>query len=204
MKRATAAACCLIAAVAASGPVLGADLSRNYPAPAPFSAFSWAGPYFGANVGYQWGSVANSSADPHGFLGGLQLGYNWQQGQFVFGVETDAQLTGAEDTSAGMKFSNPWFGTTRGRIGFAANNMLFYGTGGLAYGRGRLEIAGSSESHAHFGWTAGAGLEVGFTPNWSAKIEYLFVNLADERYALSGLDHDFASSLLRFGFNFRF
>ena len=58
--------------------------ARSYPAPAPYSAFSWAGPYFGANVGYQWGSVANSGADPHGFLGGLQLGYNWQSGQFVY------------------------------------------------------------------------------------------------------------------------
>lgn len=198
-------AACLVALSIASGPAFGADLSRSYPAPAPFSAFSWAGPYFGANLGYQWGSVANSSADPHGLLGGLQLGYNWQSGQFLFGVETDAQLTGADDTSGGQKFSNPWFGTLRGRAGVAVtDNMLVYGTGGFAYGKGRLEITGSTESHAHFGWTAGAGLEVGLTPNWSAKVEYLFVNLADERYSLTGLDHDFATSLLRFGFNFRF
>ena len=82
--------------------------------------------------------------------------------------------------------------------------MLFYGTGGLAYGSGRIEAIGVSETHSHFGWTAGVGAEVGLTPNWSAKVEYLFVNLADERYALTGLDHDFASNLLRFGFNFRF
>lgn len=202
MKK-TAGYCLFVTALAAT-PVSAADIARSYPAPAPFSAFSWAGPYFGANVGYQWGSVANSSADPNGFLGGLQLGYNWQSGQFLFGLETDVQLTGADDSSAGLKFSNPWFGTLRGRAGVAVNNMLFYGTGGLAYGKGRLETGGFSETHSHFGWTAGAGLEVGFTPNWSAKVEYLFVNLADERYALTGLDHDFASSLLRFGFNFRF
>ncbi len=195
---------CLIVAALAAAPAHAADMSRSYPAPAPYSAFSWAGPYFGANVGYQWGSVANSSADPHGFLGGLQLGYNWRSSNIVYGVETDAQLTGADDTSAGTKFSNPWFGTTRGRLGVAVNNMLFYGTGGLAYGGGKAAFGGVSESHSHFGWTIGAGAEVGLTPNWSAKVEYLFVNLADERYALTGLDHDFANSLLRFGFNFRF
>ena len=195
---------CLIAAALAAAPAYAADMSRSYPAPAPYSAFSWAGVYLGANVGYQWGSVANSGADPNGFLGGLQLGYNWQSGYIVYGVETDAQLTGADDTSAGVKFSNPWFGTTRGRLGVAVNNMLFYGTGGLAYGGGRAEWRGISETHSHFGWTVGAGAEVGLTPNWSAKVEYLFVNLADERYALTGLDHDFANSLLRFGFNFRF
>ena len=195
---------CLTAFALASAPATAADIARSYPAPAPYSAFSWAGLYLGANVGYQWGSVANSSADPHGFLGGLQLGYNWQSGYIVYGVETDAQLTGADDTSAGIKFSNPWFGTTRGRVGVAVNNMLFYGTGGLAYGGSKAELNGASESHSHFGWTVGAGAEVGLTQNWSAKVEYLFVNLADERYALTGLDHDFANNLLRFGFNFRF
>lgn len=194
----------VVAAAVGCAPASAADIARSYPAPAPYSAFSWAGAYFGANVGYQWGSVANSGADPHGFLGGLQLGYNWQNGNVVYGLETDAQLTGANDTSAGVKFSNPWFGTTRGRVGLAVNNMLFYGTGGLAYGGSRAEFGGVSETHSHFGWTVGAGVEVGFTPNWSAKVEYLFVNLADERYALTGLDHDFANSLLRFGFNFRF
>jgi outer membrane immunogenic protein len=195
---------CMIAAACAAQPAGAADIARSYPVPAPYSAFSWAGPYFGGNLGYQWGSVVNSGADPNGFIGGLQFGYNWQNGNVVYGLETDAQLTGVDDTSAGLKFSVPWFGTLRGRAGVAVNNMLFYGTGGLAYGGTRIEGAGLTESHSHFGWTAGVGMEVGMTPNWSAKVEYLFVNLADERYALTGLDHDFAASLLRFGFNFRF
>ena len=198
------AAGCLVAVALSASQAQAADLGRSYTVPAPYSAFSWAGPYFGANLGYQWGTVMNSGADPNGFVGGLQGGYNWQSGQFLFGIETDAQITDADDTSGGGKFSVPWFGTLRGRAGVSVNNMLFYGTGGLAYGTGRLETAGLSETHAHFGWTAGAGVEVGLTPNWSAKVEYLFVNLNDERYALTGLDHDFASSLLRFGFNFRF
>ena len=196
--------CSTIAAAMATLPALAADFPRSYPAPAPYTAFSWAGTNFGANLGYQWGSVANAGADPNGFVGGLQLGYNWQTGQFVFGAETDAQLTGADDSWGALKYSIPWFGTLRGRAGFAVNNMLFYGTGGLAYGSGRIEAVGATETHSHFGWTAGVGMEVGLAPNWSAKAEYLFINLADEHYALSGLDHDFASNLFRFGFNFRF
>jgi outer membrane immunogenic protein len=82
--------------------------------------------------------------------------------------------------------------------------MLIYGTGGLAYGGGEVEALGISETHTHFGWTLGLGAEVGLTQNWSAKVEYLFVDLRDEHYGLTGLDHDFESSLLRFGLNYRF
>jgi outer membrane immunogenic protein len=184
-------------------PAAAADLSRGF-APAPYSAFSWAGPYIGANLGGQWGSAGNSGADPYGFMGGIQVGYNWQTGQFVYGVETDLNFSGADDTFAGRTFSNPWFGTVRARAGVSVNNIFFYGTGGLAYGRGEIESLGISETHTHFGWTLGVGAEVGLTPNWSVKAEYLFIDLRDERYGLTGLDHDFESSLLRFGFNYRF
>ena len=60
--------------------------------------------------------------------------YNWQSGQFVYGVEADLQASGADDTFAAYKFSNPWFGTVRGRVGYAFNNILLYGTLGLAFG----------------------------------------------------------------------
>ncbi|HWM46526.1 MAG TPA: outer membrane protein [Xanthobacteraceae bacterium] len=193
----------LLAASVSAASASAADLSRGYLAPAPYSAFSWAGAYVGANLGYQFTTVHNSGADPHGFMGGAQLGYNWQNDQFVYGVEGDLQFSNADGTAGGAKFLNPWFGTVRGRAGFAMNNILLYGTGGLAFGEGKVE-AGGSESHSHFGWTAGAGAEVALAPHWSARVEYLFVNLTDERYALTGLEHDFESSLLRFGFNYRF
>ena len=64
----------------------------------------------------------------------MQAGYNGQFGQFVFGGETDLQVSDADDTFAPWKFSNPWFGTLRARAGFAMSNVLFYGTVGLAYG----------------------------------------------------------------------
>lgn len=185
-------------------PAAAADLSRSYTAPAPYSAFSWAGLYLGANLGYQFGTVHNSGADPHGFTGGLQAGYNWQTGQFVYGLEADIQFSNADDTWGANRFANPWYGTVRGRAGWAMNNMLFYGTGGLAYGSGKLEAPFGTETHSHFGWTVGAGAEVALARNWSAKVEYLFINLTDERYTFTGREHDFESSLLRFGFNYRF
>ena len=98
------------------------------------AATSWQGPYVGANLGYQWGGVSNNAASPSGIAGGVQAGYNVQFGQFVFGGETDLQLSSADDTFAPWKFSNPWFGTLRARAGFAMSNVLFYGTVGLAYG----------------------------------------------------------------------
>jgi outer membrane immunogenic protein len=198
-----------VAAVVTAGPALGADYyqrSRDNPqlAAAPFSAQNWNGAYVGVNLGYQFGKTTNWNADPAGFAGGLQAGYNWQNGQWVFGGETDLQISGADDTFAGYKFSNPWFGTTRGRAGFAFSNVLAYLTAGVAYGGGRAEFGGVSQSRTHFGWTLGLGLEVAFTPNWSAKAEYLYVDLSDRTYGLTGLDHGFESSLLRFGVNYRF
>ncbi len=81
----------------------------------PLNIYSWAGPYLGANLGYAWGSVDHNPTKPSGFAGGAQAGYNWQTGPWVFGVEGDIQATAAEDTFAPWKFSNPWFGTVRGR-----------------------------------------------------------------------------------------
>jgi outer membrane immunogenic protein len=175
-----------------------------YTAPAPVGAYSWAGPYIGANIGYQWGTTTNNPTKPSGILGGLQGGYNWQSGQFVFGGELDIQLSAANDTFAPWKFSNPWFGTARVRAGLALNNILFYATLGLALGGIRVETAGLSQSRTHAGWTAGAGMEVGLTRNWSAKVEYLYIDLADRGYSLTGVNNGLESHLLRFGVNYRF
>src|SRR5947209_9585768 len=123
---------------------------------------SWAGPYLGGNLGYAWGSVDNNPTKPSCFDGGVQAGYNWQQnGPWVFGIEGDIQASGAEQTFAPWKFSNPWFGTLRGRAGYALNNVLFYGTGGLAFGELRATTFGLSESNTNLGWTLGLGAEMG-------------------------------------------
>ena len=139
-----------VTAIAASaGAAFAADLPRGpipyYSAPAP-GQFNWSGPYAGLNAGYEWGKVTNSSINPSGFAGGGQAGYNWQSSQFVFGGETDIQFSGADDTFAPYKFSNPWFGTLRGRAGIALDNILLYATGGLAYGDLKAEQFGLSET----------------------------------------------------------
>jgi outer membrane immunogenic protein len=186
-----------------------ADIRRSapqpyYTAPAPVAAYSWSGPYLGGNIGYQWGYTTNNPTSPGGVAGGIQAGYNWQTGQFVFGGEADIQLSAAEDTFAPWKFANPWFGTARARAGVALNNILLFGTLGFAFGRGELDSAGISETKTHTGWTAGGGMEVGFTRNWSAKVEYLYVDLAERGYVLTGVGNGFESHLLRFGVNYRF
>jgi outer membrane immunogenic protein len=170
----------------------------------PLNAYSWAGPYLGANLGYAWGSVDNNLTKPSGFLGGVTAGYNWQSGPLVFGVEGDLEATGADDTFAPWKFSNPWFGTVRGRLGYAVNNILFYGTGGLAFGELRAETFGLSESHTTAGWTAGVGAEFGLAPNWTAKIEYLYVDLADANFSLTGMSNGYQFGLVRAGVNYHF
>ena len=170
----------------------------------PLNAYSWAGPYLGGNLGYAWGSVDNNPTKPSGFAGGVQAGYNFQTGPWVFGIEGDIQASGAEQTFAPWKFSNPWFGTLRGRAGYALNNILFYGTGGLAYGGGKVDVGPLSESHSAFGWTAGGGLEVGLTRRWTVKAEYLHVDLGAENYTLTGMSHEITANVLRFGANFRF
>jgi outer membrane immunogenic protein len=197
-----------LALVAAIGPTRAADMQPGYPrpyaAPAPaYAVYNWMGPYIGANVGYQWGSVTHDPADPAGGAIGGQIGYNWQNGQFVFGVETDLQWANADDVVFPQKFSNSWFGTARGRVGYAMNNILAYGTGGFAYGNLKLETAGLTETLSHYGWTLGVGMEVGLTPNWTAKVEYLYFDLTDKTY-FTGVAHGLESSVLRAGVNYRF
>ncbi len=198
----------LIAATAlTTTAALSADLPRGavpYYSTTQPAGYNWAGWYAGVNGGYEWGRVYGSLANITGFAGGLQGGYNWQYGQFVFGGETDLQLSGADDTFAPWKFSNPWFGTTRARAGVAMNNILFFGTLGLAYGDVKAENLGANETHTSLGWTGGAGMEVGFNRNWSAKVEYLYMDLGNRSYALTGNDLDLRASILRFGVNYHF
>jgi outer membrane immunogenic protein len=195
----------MAAALMAASSAKAADLPSGigYSAPSATLAYSWMGPYLGINIGYEWGSMSNNPTRPRGVAGGFQGGYNWQSGQFVFGAETDFQFSGADDVVAPWKFYNPWFGTLRARIGYAANNILFYGTGGLAYGSVKVDAFGLSESKTSAGWTVGGGIEMGLTPNWSTKVEYLYLSLS-ERARFIGTTNGLSASLLRIGVNYRF
>ncbi len=202
----------MVVLVPAAAPA--ADL--NYPvphpayAPPPVAPPSWTGFYVGANIGdgmarahsdFSAGGVAFASADTDlwGPAGGLQAGYNWQSGAFVLGVETDFQwsdLKGsisaqcalcAPATNASYEHNVTWFGTARGRAGYAAGGWLAYVTGGYAYGRvgfnGTATGGGLAATLAsnvmQSGWTVGAGTELALSPHWSAKLEYLYVDLGN-------------------------
>ena len=198
-------------ALSAAGLTTSARAADFYGSGAPltvndtlYRSDSWARPYLGVNLGYAWGSVANNPAKPSGFVGGVQAGYNWQSGSFVFGLEGDIQATAAEETFAPWKFSNPWFGTVRGRAGYAFNNVMFFGTGGLAFGELRATTFGLTESHTNAGWTLGAGAEMGLDRNWSAKIEYLYVDLANSNFVITGASNGYRFGLIRAGVNYRF
>lgn len=167
----------------------------------------WLGPYVGANIGFQ-GSSSNGGLSPSGFTGGIQAGYNWQNGQWVYGVEADFNLSNANARFADYQFSNPWFGTLRGRAGYVVNNAVFvYGTAGLAFGVSTVERGGLSDTSGHAGWTIGAGAEfalapVGFGPNWSAKVEYLYLGLSQG--AVLPIPSSFPSNVVRVGVNYHF
>jgi outer membrane immunogenic protein len=175
-----------------------------YTVPSPLGAYSWAGPYLGATAGYEWGAVSNNPNRPAGIAGGVEGGYNWQNGALVLGGETDISLSSADDTFAPWQFSNPWFGTLRGRAGLAMGNVLLFGTAGLAYGELHGNTASLTESHVNVGFVGGAGVEVGFAPHWSAKAEWLYLDLMGSNYALTGTSNGLATNLLRLGVNYRF
>jgi outer membrane immunogenic protein len=168
----------------------------------------WLGPYIGANAGAQWTSnVGGLSAS--GFTGGIQGGYNWQSGSFVYGVEADFNLSSASGTFADYQFSNPWFGTVRGRAGYAINNLFLYGTAGLALGISTVSHDGLSDTSAHAGWTIGAGVEfglapLGLSPNWSAKVEYLYLGLSQGDALPASASSNSGSNVVRVGVNYHF
>ena len=198
----------LALAFAGTASARAADLGYGSRAPytvnQPLNAYSWAGPYLGGTLGYEWGTVSRNPTKPSGFVGGVTAGYNFQSGPWVFGIEGDIQATGADDTFAPWKFSNPWFGTVRGRAGYAFSNILVYGTAGLAFGELRGQTFGLTETHTNAGWTAGLGAEVGFAPHWSAKIEYLYVDLSDSAFAITGVSNGYRSNMIRAGVNYHF
>jgi len=201
----TVLAAALVALALLSDAAVAAD-NFPYGAVARPGGYMWQGPYVGGNLGYQWSGINNNPASPNGIAGGVQAGYNVQYGQFVFGGETDLQVTGANDTFAPWKFSNPWFGTLRARAGLAISSVLFYGTAGLAYGTLNMKntLTSVSESHTSTGWAGGVGVEAALTGNWSARAEYLYVDLSSSSFVLDGNSHGIQSNLLRVGGNYRF
>ena len=138
------------------------------------------------------------------FTGGGELGYNWQFNSWVLGAEADFNFTDFNDSShrhrdiagigtvdSDLSLKADWFGTLRGRLGFAVDNWLIYGTGGAAYGnvnaQGKITLDNGdffkgSESSTNWGWTAGGGAEFAFDQNWIVGAEVLYVNLGSSDF----------------------
>jgi outer membrane immunogenic protein len=164
-------------------------------APAVSSGFNWSGFYLGLNAGYLWGETTLQEQlmftgppafDRDGFIGGGQMGYNFQTGPWVLGVEADIQYSDASGSTNAAPCPPTcnadlnWFGTVRGRAGYAFDHLLVYATGGWAYGGIEQSAPGvgySSSETLTGGWTAGGGFEFGFASNWTAKVEYLYMDL---------------------------
>lgn len=188
-----------------------ADLPRKAPAYVAPIGYNWTGFYVGINGGYGW-----SGDDADGFVGGGQIGYNWQAAgsPFVFGLEADIQGADMDSsaTAGGVTATARInaFGTVRGRIGYAWDRAMLYATGGWAYTRTSLSLTGPggsiSDSDWSSGYTIGGGLEWALWDRWSVKGEYLYVNTQDVSLTLGGVtvngDYDF--SVIRAGLNYRF
>lgn len=225
MQRFTLSACAGLLALAMAGPSLAADLPRPaYKAPFYSAPFSWSGFYVGLNGGYGWG---NSSWDSPtlgntgnfkttGYLIGATLGYNLQTGNWVWGIETDwdySTIKGSDTANCGVpgcETRNTWLGTGRGRIGYAWDRWLPYFTGGVAFGNIKMTTpALTTESKTKLGWTLGAGVEYAFMGSWSAKLEYLFVDLGKAACSAAtcgaaDVDVKFNTNIIRAGLNYRF
>jgi outer membrane immunogenic protein len=200
-----------------------ADLPRpQYKAPeyvAP--AFSWTGFYVGLNTGYGWGNTdwtrpaGSFQAAPKGWMAGGTIGYNYQWSAFVLGIEGDIdymQLKGTVDSAicTGCTFKDTWLGTLRARGGYSFDRWLPYLTGGAAYGNAYVSGPGGSATGTKQGWTAGAGVEYAFSGPWTAKLEYLYVDLGSTTCAQAacGFATDVSVkpkfNLVRLGVNYRF
>ena len=233
------------ATMLAAGSAFAADLpSRKYAPVAPVvvvPVFTWTGFYVGVNAGYGWNTNNNNNAfnyyapvasqylwtgggssNDGGFVGGGQIGYNYQIGQFVIGAEADIQYAdmGGKNHFGYGNQGMDWFGTVRARAGVAIDRALIYVTGGFAYGGGNNGNGTyyngafiSNSDSTTTGWTVGGGVEYAFTDNLTAKIEGLYVNLGNNgnnsayvwNNAYSGNNSDDTEfGVVRAGLNYKF
>lgn len=208
-----------------------ADIPRRPPPPpvvAPPVVYNWSGFYIGGHVGAKWADhdgdifldnavgftplglagFGNGGEDETAFKGGGQIGFNWQAGGWVFGIEGDFSATSLERTFVccgplvppntfvvGDTFSvkNDWQASVRGRLGYAWDRFLVYGTGGVAFANLEATVAlvgvpgFFSASDTLTGWTAGGGIEFGLWDNWSLGVEYRFSSFDASDFALGNL-----------------
>jgi len=196
-----------------------ADIQRRQvmPAKAPVYVppYNWTGFYVGINGGGGWGRsdfsapVSSGAFNTSGGLVGGTLGYNYQIGQAVLGVEGDLDWSNiGGSTTCGVttcETRNHWLSTARGRLGYAVDRFMPYVTGGAAFGDIKTSVAGVGDTHTtRAGWTVGGGVEAAIAGPWTAKLEYLYVNLGSAGTVVPGADASFHTNIVRAGLNYRF
>jgi outer membrane immunogenic protein len=220
MRGISAAACVLgVTALPAAAADVAAPVSVQV-APPREAAAPWSGFYVGVMGGYGSGRLRDDfggQTDVSGGFGGGTIGFNvqpWNTG-LVLGVEADAAGAQIGKSSTALVLGVPVtvastidaFGTLRGRLGYAFGPALVYATGGLALVHNELSATALgvrlADSQTHMGWTAGGGLEWAFTPNWSIKAEYLYLDFGREIY-FGGFGAQGYVHTLKGGINYRF
>ena len=211
------------------GPAIAADMPLK--APVLKAVYDWTGFYVGGAVGYGGGNLgAATNPLPEqgaffqhsstGFIGGFDVGYLKQfPNHVVLGIEADASFTSPVDstalTPAPFNTTLDYIGTVRGRVGYAFGTLMPYVTGGFAWGHSHVDINDGGGSivaapgQYQSGWTAGAGVEFAVSGNWSARLEYDYIDLAHRTYDLSGfglpgLNVEPNINLVKIGLNYRF
>jgi outer membrane immunogenic protein len=191
-------------------------------APPPVASSGTTGFYIGINGGYDWGRAkfsdvfgTSSVRVPSGMIG-LTFGYNAQSGSLVYGLETDIDYAWLKNTNwsappcFGCEVKLTYFGTVRGRVGYAVAQALPYVTAGFAYGGVKVGLVGlPNDTDVRGGWTAGGGVEYAIASLWSVKAEYLYFDLGRAgcnitSCGLPAVDVKFRGNLLRLGANYRF
>jgi outer membrane immunogenic protein len=227
MKRMVWASLAALAVVATMGSANAADMPRRHAAmpvkgPAYAAPYSWTGFYAGINAGGGWGSSTwsipggTAGADLSGGVVGGTLGYNYQMGQTVLGLEGDLDWSNIRgSTSTGIctgtscETRNSWLATTRGRVGYAFDRVMPFITGGAAFGDIKATPAGgATTTTTKVGWTLGGGVEFAIAGPWTAKVEYLYADLGKGSCdpAVCGISTDVSltANIVRGGVNYRF
>jgi outer membrane immunogenic protein len=190
--------------------------------------YNWTGFYIGGNAGAGFSNSswtdpitgANNTFDKTGFIGGGQVGANWQINALVLGIEGDFDWTGLKGSghdSLGntINTNTQWTSTVTGRIGAAFDRLLIYGKGGVAFAHDNDSVdtiigSTASASTTRTGWTAGAGFEYAFAPNWTAKIEYDYLGFGFETLNLPTVPTAYSTNAslnvqeIKAGINFKF
>jgi outer membrane immunogenic protein len=236
----------LLSSVAFLGLTVGAmaaDLpSRVAPVPvASVPVFTWTGFYVGVQAGYGWSSISTAftglggvtagELEDEGFVGGAHVGYNYQIGSFVVGLEADLEAAGFGDDTVGVRFSDgtilraesdvSFQGSLRARLGVAFDRALIYATGGFAFANFETDyvltepalVTRRSFENSEWGWTLGAGVEYAFTNNLTARAEYRYTRFegyrndsGDDAGFFDGSSYDFDPDFhtVRVGLSYKF